>query len=208
MDMAAYCSRCEQYDWQPGAAVGTLRPEADLTEGRTRSGCRYPDVPPARSAPAGKEREAAARMDKTISHMLGNLDAPLRMSALSKLAGTSASNFYHLFKLATGYTPNDFFIRARMGRACELLRETNLSVKQVAAVLGYNDQFYFSRLFKSVNGVPPREYRLRAAGLPRAEASIPLPRFEQKASGVPSAFSDLAAAKTAEPLRNIPKRNS
>jgi hypothetical protein len=68
-----------------------------------------------------------------------------------------------LFKLATGYTPNDFLIRIRIHRACELLRETDLSIKEISAALGYDDQFYFSRVFKSVSLVSPREYRIMTA---------------------------------------------
>jgi AraC-like DNA-binding protein len=48
-----------------------------------------------------------------------------------------------------------------MCRAGGLLRETDLSVKEIANRLGYEDQFYFSRLFKLVNGISPRAYRLK-----------------------------------------------
>lgn len=53
----------------------------------------------------------------------------------------------------------DFLIRARMNRACDLLEATTYTVKRVADLLGYDDPFYFSRRFKSANGVAPKEYR-------------------------------------------------
>ncbi|HKI69808.1 MAG TPA: helix-turn-helix transcriptional regulator, partial [Verrucomicrobiae bacterium] len=59
----------------------------------------------------------------------------------------------------TGCAPIDFFIRLRMQHACKLLDGTALSVKEIAAELGYEDPFYFSRTFKSVNHVAPSEYR-------------------------------------------------
>jgi AraC-like DNA-binding protein len=46
-----------------------------------------------------------------------------------------------------------------MNYAARLLETTSLNVKEIADVLGYDDPFYFSRLFKSVNGLAPREYR-------------------------------------------------
>jgi AraC-like DNA-binding protein len=52
-----------------------------------------------------------------------------------------------------------FFIRFRMRRACRLLDTKRYSVKEVAAALGYEDPFYFSRVFKSVNGMAPSDYR-------------------------------------------------
>ena len=55
-----------------------------------------------------------------------------------------------------------------MQHACRLLDETVLSVKEVAATLGYDDPFYFSRIFKSVNHVAPSEYRLLKNGAKEA----------------------------------------
>jgi len=46
-----------------------------------------------------------------------------------------------------------------MRQASELLETTSASVKEVAAALGYDDPFYFSRVFKSVHKVPPSRYR-------------------------------------------------
>ena len=112
-----------------------------------------------RSATARTRRSAGRRMEKALEYMLQHVDQPLQMAVISKLTGVSESTFYYLFKLATGYTPNDLFTRVRMQHAGGLLRETDLSVKEVAAALGYDDPFYFSRIFKSVHGVPPREYR-------------------------------------------------
>ena len=105
------------------------------------------------------QRSSEWKIESALFYMLQNLDTPLEMGAVSRRAGTSISTFYHLFKRVTGVTPNAFFIRARMRRACQLLREPGLSVKEVAARLGYSDQFYFSRIFKSVVGVSPRAFR-------------------------------------------------
>jgi AraC-like DNA-binding protein len=58
-----------------------------------------------------------------------------------------------------GCPPMDYFTRLRMRRACELFDSTSASVKEVAAMLGYDDPFYFSRVFKSVLAIAPVRYR-------------------------------------------------
>jgi AraC-like DNA-binding protein len=107
------------------------------------------------------QTRAAQRIEASLRYMMQNLNQPMKVPVLSAKVGLSESSFFALFKSATGLTPLDFFIRARMRRAGELLAETTLQIKEVAARLGYDDQFYFSRLFKSVHGVAPREYRAR-----------------------------------------------
>jgi AraC-like DNA-binding protein len=91
---------------------------------------------------------------------------------LSAIAGVSDSHFFPLFKSATGCTPIDFFIRLRMTRACELLQNQKMTIKEVADLIGYDDPFYFSRLFKSVIGVAPRDYRRMIAD-PQKTNQIP-----------------------------------
>lgn len=108
---------------------------------------------PARQLPAG------SRLAVCLDYMRAHLHQPLRISTLSTMAGLSASRFFELFKHATGDTPLNWFIRARMKWAGELLEQSNLPIKQIAGQVGYEDQFYFSRLFKAVHGVAPSEYR-------------------------------------------------
>lgn len=110
---------------------------------------------------------AAQTVEPAINHMMQHLDQPLRVSTLSALAGVSLSQFFLLFKAVTGCTPIDYFIRLRMQRACELLQNRNLSIKETAVLLGYDDPCYFSRLFKAVTGLAPRAYRTMVLRGPR-----------------------------------------
>lgn len=116
---------------------------------------------PVRPAVEQMQTGARRKIEMAVAYMLQHLDEPLEMSTVSRWTGISPSTFYYLFKRATGYTPNDFFIRARMRRACELLSDSDLNIKEVASLLGYQDQFYFSRLFKAVTGLAPRAYRAK-----------------------------------------------
>jgi len=133
------------------------------------------------SAPQnGGGTASAKKIGQSIIYMKQHLDRPLQVSTLAALAGVSPSRFFVLFKHATGHTPIDFFIHLRMRRACELLEATSLSVQEVAASLGYDDQFYFSRVFKSVNHVAPSEYRAQLAGSGRSKRVTPLTGSEKR----------------------------
>ena len=99
------------------------------------------------------------RIEETVAYMRQHLDRPLQVATLAAKANFSPSHFFVLFKRRIGSAPIDYFTRMRMQRAGRLLCETNLSVKEVAATLGYDDPFYFSRVFKSVNRLAPSNYR-------------------------------------------------
>ena len=101
------------------------------------------------------------RIGRSIAYMVEHLDKPLQVSTLAAQASVSPSHYFALFKRQTGTAPIDFFIRLRMNHAKQLLESTASSVKEIAATMGYDDPFYFSRVFKSVHQVAPAEYRRR-----------------------------------------------
>jgi AraC-like DNA-binding protein len=105
--------------------------------------------------------EIAERIGRSIAYMAEHLDQPLQVATLAAQANFSLSHYFALFKQQTGTAPIIFFIRLRMNYARELLDSTNSSVKEIAGALGYDDPFYFSRVFKSVHQVAPSEYRRR-----------------------------------------------
>jgi transcriptional regulator GlxA family with amidase domain len=100
----------------------------------------------------------------TIAYMQQHLHQSLQLDGLAALANLSRSRYVDLFKRQTGYAPIDYFIRLRMHHARQLLDTTELSVKRVAAALGYEDPLYFSRVFHAVNELTPTEYRCRRKG--------------------------------------------
>ena len=102
---------------------------------------------------------AILRIERCVDYMAQHLDKPLQVATLAAQANISPSHFFALFKRQIGSAPMDYFTRLRMQRARQLLECTSLSVKEIASDLGYDDPFYFSRVFKSVNRVPPSGYR-------------------------------------------------
>jgi transcriptional regulator GlxA family with amidase domain len=105
------------------------------------------------------EKDTAGKIEHCIAYMVAHIDQPMQVATLAALANVSLSHFFALFKQRTGCAPMDYFTRLRMRHACRLLSSGSASVKEVAAALGYGDPFYFSRVFKSVNKVPPSKYR-------------------------------------------------
>jgi AraC-like DNA-binding protein len=109
--------------------------------------------------PAQPSEDAAQKIGRCVAFMERNVTRPLQVATLAAQASLSPSHFFALFKQHTGCPPMDYFTRLRMRRACELFDSTSASVKEVAAMMGYDDPFYFSRVFKSVSATAPVHYR-------------------------------------------------
>ncbi len=107
----------------------------------------------------GPTRSANERISAVREHLRENLAAAHRLDELAAAAGLSVPHFCALFKRQTGYAPIDFLIRQRIQRACKLLDTTDESIATIAAEVGYDDAYYFTRCFRRVIGCPPRSYR-------------------------------------------------
>ncbi|WP_347839778.1 AraC family transcriptional regulator [uncultured Draconibacterium sp.] len=98
-------------------------------------------------------------LKKVIGYMKNNLSNNIRMADLATICNCSSSNIYKLFKQNLDSAPQDFFIHLKMERARKYLMQTNLKVKEIAARLGYDDPYYFSRIFRKHIGLSPANYR-------------------------------------------------
>ncbi len=98
---------------------------------------------------------------QSINFMLENLGRKLTLNDLAEEVSLSASHFSRLFVNRTGHSPIDYFIQLKIQRACRLLDNTDWSIAGIARETGFEDQFYFSRQFRKVMNMSPREYRQR-----------------------------------------------
>jgi len=89
-----------------------------------------------------------------------------RISDMAKAAGYAPDHFSRVFRDVMGRRPQAYILDARMLRARQLLKETHLSVGEIAQVLGFRDIFYFSRQFRTLCGQPPTRFRRREAIIP------------------------------------------
>ena len=113
---------------------------------------------------SGSSRVNAHDLAKSIEFMLANVARSLTLKELSRHAGLSPTRYSALFREQTGSSPVKHHIRLRMQAACHYLDTTALSVKEVAAKLGYDDPYYFSRIFQKILGCSPLAYRRSVKG--------------------------------------------
>jgi len=92
-------------------------------------------------------------------YMRQHYQEPLRLEEVSSAVGFNATYFSTLFKKETGRNFTDYLTELRIEKAKELLCGDNLSVQDVAEMVGYQDLKYFSRLFKNTTGVSPSDYK-------------------------------------------------
>ena len=85
----------------------------------------------------------------------------ISINDLADLVNASESYITHVFKKMLNYSPMQYVMRRRIGKAQSLLIYTNLSLTEISARVGYDDSNYFSRIFKKVIGIPPNLYRKR-----------------------------------------------
>jgi AraC family L-rhamnose operon regulatory protein RhaS len=106
--------------------------------------------------PPTEPREFAAA---AITYLRGHLSEPVGMDDLVRHVGFSRARMFDIFKTQTGLTPNDYLQRARVEKAQEQLRQTNLSVTQIALATGFSSGQYFSTVFARYTGVSPTAFR-------------------------------------------------
>lgn len=88
-----------------------------------------------------------------------NLENKLTLKDLASHFGYSESYMYRLFYKETHFAPMNYFLHMKIKRACQLLRNTNLKINQISFKLGFEDPYYFSRIFKKIVGKSPKDYR-------------------------------------------------
>lgn len=106
-----------------------------------------------------KENANEQAIMECVRYIEQHYSKPFDRDELARRASLSSSYFSILFKRYVSCSPVQYVTRVRMDRAMQLLRESNLSVAEIASEVGFRDPLYFSRVFTQSIGVTPREYR-------------------------------------------------
>lgn len=96
-----------------------------------------------------------------IQYMRDNICKPIRLKDIAHHAGYSPSHFSKLFTAKTGHSPVEYLNQLKIQEACRRLDISKESIAYIAQEMGYNDTFYFSRIFKRIMGQSPSTYRKR-----------------------------------------------
>jgi AraC-like DNA-binding protein len=107
------------------------------------------------SGVSSRARETDSRISSAVEILRNSVSGSPDFNNMALKLGMSPAHFRREFKRVTGLAPNQYLISVKINRAKELLSGAPGSVKAAAAELGFEDQYYFSRLFKSKTGVSP-----------------------------------------------------
>lgn len=103
-------------------------------------------------------------LKKSLAYVNAFYNTEIKIPALAKMEGLSTSRYNAVFRQSMNMSPTDYIIKTRITFACELLVTTELSIKEIGVLVGYNDAHFFSRIFRSKVGISPKEYRMGAVG--------------------------------------------
>lgn len=102
----------------------------------------------------------SGKITPAINHMISHYAEQGNSNQdYAEMCCLSESRFSHVFKEVTGSTPKKFVEQKRIDAAKELLSSTKLQIFEIAASVGYEDPYHFSRVFKKIVGVSPQTYR-------------------------------------------------
>ncbi len=104
------------------------------------------------------------RMEEAEELIRNSLSRPFTVTELAAKANMTPVTFSRAFRKRTGMTPKEYLNAERMKTAKRLLLQNRgITAKEVAVQIGLQDEFYFSRLFKSREGMPPTVFMKRAS---------------------------------------------
>jgi AraC family transcriptional regulator len=135
------------------------------------------------TAPTGRQVRALQkwRLKRVIEYIDVHLSSKIRLTDLAAIAGLSRMHFASQFRAATGLRPHEFLLRRRVRRAEELLRDSNMTIVEIALTVGFQTQAHFTTVFKRFIGYPPRHWRI-AHQMPAAPSVRTLTRADMTAA--------------------------
>ena len=100
-----------------------------------------------------------SRIDKVCTYINKNYKKPLRLEDVATIANMSSTAFSRFFKKSTGKTFVNYVNELRIGWACKLLIETEMTIAEICYEVGFNNLSNFNRRFYERHKMSPRRYR-------------------------------------------------
>ena len=96
-----------------------------------------------------------------VNYIDANYDKPITLADIAKASFLSVSRLAHVFKEQMGTTLIDYLTHVRIERAKQMLLATDQNCTEICFEVGYNNQSYFTRTFKDLVGMTPRQFRAK-----------------------------------------------
>ncbi|WP_082548564.1 helix-turn-helix domain-containing protein [Variovorax sp. Root473] len=128
--------------------------------------------------------EHVETIGKAVAYIRLHLDQPLSAPSVCEHAGISLSSFSRQFSQATDVAFTDFVNQLRVGKACQLLMETDQQISSICYAAGFNNIANFNRRFLKIKGMTPKAFRLQTAMRHSQGQTLPISRFDMEGTGV------------------------
>lgn len=106
-----------------------------------------------------KSQKHTRAISETIKHIERNYNKDINIKDISDMLKFNYSYFCRLFKQEMGMTITDYIIQYRIDKAKEFLKDPNIRISEASYLAGFNDQFHFSKTFKKIVGMSPKDYK-------------------------------------------------
>jgi AraC-like DNA-binding protein len=117
------------------------------------------EIPLSQPAAPARGGLPPARAQRICEFIEANLDQNISLESLAEMAGLSTHHFARAFKQTLGMPPHCYVLQRRIERAQQMLRDTDLSLSEIALSAGFSDQSHLTRHFRRLTGVPPSVMR-------------------------------------------------
>ncbi len=112
------------------------------------------------------KEQAGILFGDVVQYMHEHLDQHITLNDLAGLTGYEPTYFSAKFKHSTGISPMKYLADLRINKAAQLLQNTGLTNKEIAAAVGFDSVYYFSNSFKNQMGLSPDKYKAALAAMP------------------------------------------
>ena len=99
------------------------------------------------------------RLKRVVEYIDANLSSKIGLLDLAAVSGLSRMHFACQFRVATGLRPHEFLLQRRICRSKELMRDTSMTIAEIALTVGFLTQAHFTTVFKRFVGYTPRQWR-------------------------------------------------
>ena len=112
------------------------------------------------SSKSSDKNTTVTYVQKSIEYITANYSYSITIEDIANYVGLSRSHLFRSFESVLGQSPKEYLTEFRMKQACYLLEHSNLSITAIANSIGFDNSLYFSKTFRRLKGMAPKEYRI------------------------------------------------